>query len=207
MWCIQCISGNGLISLSYEDVIFTSESSVIYWVVGLFQVNFVVFLNVFEKVICNSVILCKCTICVHGGFGLDTACNGSPSSPGHQLLLPHMIKSKSTTSIPSLSHIPRPGKTTLCIPLLPVSPCLHEHLGSLRMVRPIKPLYLYQLTSCLHAGLQAFTAYVLQAFCFAQSRDHLWLRLMCFAFGSEQRSSVAKAYVFCIWLRAGIFCG
>ena len=63
------------------------------------------------------------------------------------------------------------------------------------MVRPIKPLYLYQLTSCLHAGLQAFTAYVLQAFCFAQSRDHLWLRLMCFAFGSEQRSSVAKAYV------------
>lgn len=63
------------------------------------------------------------------------------------------------------------------------------------MVQPIKPLYLYQLTSCLHAGLQTFTAYVLQAFCFAQSKDHLWLRLMCFAFGSEQGSSVAKAYV------------
>ena len=62
------------------------------------------------------------------------------------------------------------------------------------MVQPIMPLYLYQFTSCLHAGLQAFAAYVLKVFCFAQSRDHLWLRLMCFVFGSEQGSSVAKAY-------------
>ncbi|XP_076464367.1 serine/threonine-protein phosphatase 4 regulatory subunit 4-like [Babylonia areolata] len=40
----------------------------------------------------------------------QSVCNGSSSSgtQGPPSLLPHMIKSKSTTSIPSLSHIPRP---------------------------------------------------------------------------------------------------
>lgn len=61
--CDVCDAYNaflGMASFPHEDVIFTSESSVIYWVVGLFLVILaVVFLNVFEKVICNSVILCK----------------------------------------------------------------------------------------------------------------------------------------------------
>ena len=62
---------------------------------------------------------------------LGAVCNGSSSGQGHQSLLPQMIKSKSTTSIPSLSHIPRPGKATRRNPYPPPSPCLHEHLGSL----------------------------------------------------------------------------